>query len=174
MDCLGDVESHQYKCTDGGTIVDINQRTKMLANFMAPETINLKLGAQVMLIKNLDETLVNGSCGTIVEFRSEGQAKDESVSPSGNAGKSGDEKGKSRTAGRKYPVVNFDIPGSKITRQCLITPESFKVELPNGEVQASRTQVSSEVYMRNDELRSFTTTVFSTVAFDLGLGDVHS
>ena len=40
----------------------------MLANFMAPQVLKLRINAQVMLIKNVDETLVNGSVGKVIAF----------------------------------------------------------------------------------------------------------
>ena len=36
-----------YNAYDGGTIADLQQRDKMLANFMAPKRLVLKEGAQV-------------------------------------------------------------------------------------------------------------------------------
>ncbi|KAI1495698.1 hypothetical protein F5X99DRAFT_109039 [Biscogniauxia marginata] len=39
----------------------------LLANMMAPKAIYLKKGAQVMLIKNMDDNLVNGSLGKVFE-----------------------------------------------------------------------------------------------------------
>lgn len=38
---------------------------------MCPKVLHVKKGAQVMLVKNLDETLVNGSLGKIIGFMSE-------------------------------------------------------------------------------------------------------
>lgn len=35
---------------------------------MAPKVLNLKVNAQVMLLKNLTSTLVNGSIGIVQEF----------------------------------------------------------------------------------------------------------
>lgn len=40
----------------------------VLENFMAPKVLNLKVNAQVMLLKNLTSTLVNGSIGIVQEF----------------------------------------------------------------------------------------------------------
>jgi ATP-dependent DNA helicase PIF1 len=56
---------HHYEAVDSG---DPNVREKLLQNMMAPKAIDLKKGAQVMLIKNIDETLVNGSLGRVVGF----------------------------------------------------------------------------------------------------------
>ena len=39
-----------------------------LKDLLVPQVLQLKVGAQVMLIKNIDETLVNGSLGKVVGF----------------------------------------------------------------------------------------------------------
>lgn len=61
------VAGHTYEARDGGELPR-DQRDKILSQFMAPAKIFLKVGAQVMLIKNTDETLVNGSIGKVVAF----------------------------------------------------------------------------------------------------------
>ena len=61
-----DREEFQYIATDSGTVEDAAQRTKILSNCMAPQSVCLKIGAQVMLIKNIDGTLVNGSIGKVI------------------------------------------------------------------------------------------------------------
>lgn len=56
-----------FDSVDGGTLPpDILK--KNLDNFMAPSKLNLKMGCQVMLIKNVDETMVNGSIGSVLAF----------------------------------------------------------------------------------------------------------
>jgi ATP-dependent DNA helicase PIF1 len=153
---------------DGGAIQDPNQRDKLLGNFMAVPQLVLRQDAQVsslcamtvyahgtltpfqvMLIKNLDETLVNGSMGRVLRFcdqatygtdrdveGSEGQVET-LASTSGTATK---KPASAAAPGVRYPVVEFSLPnGGK--RTLLITPDTFKVELPTGEVQASRNQV---------------------------------
>lgn len=57
-----------FEARDGGSLSDKVARDKLLSNCMAPERITLKKGAQVMLIKNIDENLVNGSIGSVVAF----------------------------------------------------------------------------------------------------------
>lgn len=128
-------EEHLFRATDGGSIADLNQRDKMLANFMAPGALLLKIDSQVMLIKNMDETLVNGSMGKVVRFQDPGAYK-----ASDEAQKVDDKKKKTGGTGIVWPVVAFPCPGG-IVREILVQPESWKVELPNGEVQVSRTQV---------------------------------
>lgn len=160
-------KTYPFEARDGGTIVDKAQRDKLLSNCMAAETVVLKKGAQVMLIKNIDESLVNGSIGRVLGFMSEQEfdAYDENDSnsnsniPNLSSGTPADDA--SGTANkvdrakanlnanitgalsgsiRRYPVVRFSISDGT-TRDLLCQPESWKVELPNGEVQASRQQI---------------------------------
>ena len=147
-----------YEARDGGAIIDKAQRDRLLQNCMAPESISLKKGAQVMLIKNVDESLVNGSLGQVVAFMDERQfdtytAQDYASQPDGTspstsdpstAAPSGEPTQKkiidSITTARRWPVVRFMIADGT-SRDLLCQPETWKVELPNGEVQASRNQI---------------------------------
>lgn len=121
---------------------------------MAPKVLELKKGAQVMLIKNLDETLVNGSLGTVIGFSTEaafeikgGDFEHDEVPGEDEV----DPLVKQRLAAfrrdldkserqKKYPLVQFHaVDGS--ARVMLCVTESWKVETPKGEVQASRDQL---------------------------------
>ncbi|OHE96061.1 DNA repair and recombination protein pif1 [Colletotrichum orchidophilum] len=142
---------------DAGDSGDPQIRDKLLQNMMAPKMIELKVGAQVMLIKNMDDTLVNGSLGKVTHFMSEGSFENwdpanmradtvEDVDEDGEAKARRKIKAFSReveeaTRGTtQYPVVEFSaVDGS--TRTILCVPEDWKVELPNGEVQANRSQL---------------------------------
>lgn len=146
-------EVHRYEALDSG---DPNIRDKLLSNMMAPKTLELKKGAQVMLIKNLDDTLVNGSLGTVIGFSTEssfdisgGLVSDEAVHE--DDGVSADVKRRLAAFGReldksaaadkkKWPLVQFHaVDGS--SRIMLCVSEPWKVETPTGEVQASREQL---------------------------------
>lgn len=147
-----------FEARDGGAIIDKAQRDKLLQNCMAPELITLKKGSQVMLIKNVDENLVNGSIGKVIGFMDEQKfdsytaSEDDSAnSPGGTIstqradGLTSEDAAKRKmlqaiTTTRVWPVVRFMLANGT-SRDLLCQPEQWKVELPNGEVQASRQQV---------------------------------
>ena len=147
-----------FIAVDGGMITDSVQRDKLLSNCMAPSKITLKKGAQVMLIKNMDESLVNGSIGRVVNFMNPRlydyyTANEEEFGPAENIGssESSTEQAKSKiksfvnqelagSTSESWPLVRFHLPDGS-SRELLCRPESWKIELPNGEVQASRLQV---------------------------------
>ena len=147
-----------FIAVDGGMISDSVQRDKLLSNCMAPSKITLKKGAQVMLIKNMDDSLVNGSIGRVVNFMSPKlydyyTANEEEFGPAEDIGSSetGTEQAKSKirsfvnqemagSTSESWPLVRFHLPDGS-HRELLCRPELWKIELPNGEVQASRLQV---------------------------------
>ncbi|KAJ5160191.1 ATP-dependent DNA helicase PIF1 [Penicillium canariense] len=147
-----------FNAVDSGTIQDAQHREKLLSNCMAPQTIHLKKGAQVMLIKNMEDTLVNGSIGRVVAFMDEttfDYYRDNEGDFAGGDGNDNDEDAALRarkklkpmahkeggvTVTRKWPMVCFVQPDGT-ERHLLCQPEAWKIELPNGEVQAQRQQV---------------------------------
>jgi ATP-dependent DNA helicase PIF1 len=145
---------------------------------MAADKIILKLNAQVMLIKNVDETLVNGSMGKVIGFVERHLYKEDTAGKwIGQPGEDSDgedsvnedgapkKKRKTSTGAKvnnmeKLPVVSFRIPGGESlvslstklvltrriertggTRDVIVEKDTFKTELPNGEIQASRIQL---------------------------------
>lgn len=133
-----------FQSLDGGTLQDKEQREKQLANFMAPRELKLKISSQVMLIKNMDDTLVNGSIGKVVRFADVEVEGDLILDKNNEMKKTGKEPPK-KPSGKIYPVVEFLQPGG-YTRTVMILPESWKVELPSGEIPVSRTQVTSRLF----------------------------
>ncbi|EEP80101.1 DNA repair and recombination protein pif1 [Uncinocarpus reesii 1704] len=148
-----------FHAVDSGTIQDVQMRDRLLSNCMAPPVIHLKKGAQVMLIKNMDESLVNGSLGKIVAFMDDmtydHYTRHEESYHDADHGHEDDEPSRARkkiksmaydpknlgtTTARLWPLVSFVLPDGT-ERQLLCRPETWKIELPNGEVQAQRAQV---------------------------------
>lgn len=61
-------KTYTYRAIDGGQLQDAELKDKLLQNFLAPKELQLKVGSQVMMIKNIDATLVNGSLGKVIDF----------------------------------------------------------------------------------------------------------
>lgn len=151
-------ETMTFNAVDSGTIQDLEIRQRTLANCMAPSTIQLKKGAQVMLIKNMEDTLVNGSIGRVVAFMDEatyGFYTENEYDFAVDDGNLSDEEKASRArkklksmyykdggvvSSKKWPLVCF-VLADGTERHLLCHPETWKVELPNGEVQAQRQQI---------------------------------
>jgi len=57
-----------YVARDGGTMTQPGLRNKLIEKLMVPRDVQLKEGAQVMLTKNYNECLVNGSVGVVIAF----------------------------------------------------------------------------------------------------------
>ncbi len=153
-------KSYKYVAVDSGTITDLNMRDKLLSNMMAPKQIELKKGAQVMLIKNMDDGLVNGSLGKVVAFMSEKtfeiydnnpdafntdtpiEALDEEAQASRAKIRANfSSKGQPNISSvQEFPLVHFSAADGTY-RYLLVQPEEWKIELPNGEVPAQRSQL---------------------------------
>lgn len=57
-----------YSSEESGRMMGTDVFRKISNSFLAPNQISLKVGAQVMLIKNYSKDLVNGSLGVVVDF----------------------------------------------------------------------------------------------------------
>lgn len=147
-----------FNAQDSGSIQDVQMRDRLLANCMAPPVIHLKKGAQVMLIKNMEDNLVNGSLGKIVAFMDEAtfdyyRNNEDEFTGDNKDGDDDDAAARNRkklralahkeggiSTSRKWPLVCFTQPDGT-ERHLLCLPETWKIELPNGEIQAQRSQV---------------------------------
>lgn len=156
-------EMKSYKAEDsvaGQNDPSAMQKNTYLQNFMAVETLHLKVGAQVMLIKNLDAELVNGTIGRVVGFWLPGSGPDDfddddpseqwETGPSGEqrprAGSAGPDRKMSklvqaiaRGEGELPPIIDWQTPNGVVRKS--MAREEFKVEDAQGRKLASRKQV---------------------------------
>ncbi|XBW38835.1 hypothetical protein QEN19_004427 [Hanseniaspora menglaensis] len=57
-----------FKCEKRGKMFGLPAFNSISDSFLAPDQISLKVGSQVMLIKNYTQDLVNGSLGVVIDF----------------------------------------------------------------------------------------------------------
>lgn len=125
-------ETHTYKCKDSG---DARWRETLARNAQAAAQLQLRVGAQVMLLKNLDADfgLVNGSRGVVTGFASAPLA---AVQAAQEAAEKGPRFAKAEvSSSTAYPRVRF-CNGHEL----VVTPERWNVE-QDGNIKASRDQV---------------------------------
>lgn len=154
---LGDLRTqlHCYPSGDWALKLSRKEMLKLLNETAAPPEIKLRTGAQVMLVRNLDETrhLVNGTIGRVCGFFQaqigdghEGVLRDIKLDGDGRllptvpAVKAGQEGAPApKLTWDKYPYVQFFTPCGPVS--VLVTLDEFKVEDAQGEVIARRVQV---------------------------------
>ena len=149
-----------YDARDSGSAAP-DKRKAVLAGMMVPEHLVLKQGAQVMLVKNVDDQrgLVNGAVGRVLGFfaaprgKSEGVVSNVKLSEDGKSVVFGGEGGKEMTMkmeGEKpksgaaaadaevFPLVEFPTPMGR--ERVLVTRDEFRVEDNEGNLLARRVQ----------------------------------
>ncbi|KAM6498375.1 hypothetical protein JOM56_006323 [Amanita muscaria] len=126
-----DVKSHLYNARDipgsdsNGARVTIVQMERLLDRLVALKQVVLKVGAQVMLVKNLEQgALVNGSLGKIIDFISAAEPPQDRS------------KVMLFERDKLWPVVQFTNGRTK----CIL-PEEFTIDNASGEAEATRVQV---------------------------------
>jgi len=160
---------HVYESRDTGA-ANGERLEAILQNMVAQSTLEIKVGAQVMLIKNVDEDLVNGSIGKVLGFYTaaevcgsggkvtlkrgiglirnallkEDRAKTEEfeVAQRGNEGTDIERNLESdlQGSGERFPLVEFCV--SMRRESILVGRSEFKVE-DNETVAARRIQVGA-------------------------------
>lgn len=123
---------YQFESRDTGPAPP-DKRRRLLDNLAVVKTLALKRDAQVMLVKNVSETLVNGSVGKVVAFCKD-PGSSSSSSSSEKQKKDGDD------SEELFPLVEFSTFKGKETK--LVTSEEFRVEDGEGNLLARRVQVS--------------------------------
>ncbi|CAL1696183.1 unnamed protein product [Somion occarium] len=140
-----------------GQPIPAEKMEKLLTRLIAPQTIILKLGAQVMLIKNVVQgQFVNGSVGQIVDFITPFEAKQRGTRVALTENHRSDRdvgrfRGQNRNSdgppeipipptlfqsARRWPLVQFQ---NGHTMLCI--PDIFEVNNANGHIEAVRRQV---------------------------------
>jgi ATP-dependent DNA helicase PIF1 len=165
MQRLVNAEEVTYGAIDSGKDAS---RDKILANFMAPKELCLRVDAQVMLIKNVDEQLVNGTMGRVIKFTEPAKAAEGGSDIPNGVGVIGTiPKKTSASVYQRWPLVQFSLANGE-KKTMAVGPETWKVELQTGEIQASRIQVHSSCQVPTNYSNPSLDSTHSSV------GDEHS
>ncbi|CAO3596060.1 unnamed protein product [Absidia cylindrospora] len=125
-------EIHDFRAIDTG------KDPKKMESCIAPSLIRLKKNAQVMLLKNMDSTLVNGSLGIVIGFVGEGKFTTlgsirKRVAPNKREVTDLDLQ---EILTNSYPVVRFADD-----REIVIESDRWSMDLPDGTELANRSQI---------------------------------
>lgn len=121
--------AHSFVARDSGS-AEQGKRQRLLENMMAVRTLELKRDAQVMLVKNVSDTLVNGSVGKVLDFCPSPDNKNNNNKKSQGGGGHDDE---------LLPLVEFSTLRGKET--LLVSRDEFRAEDSEGKLLARRVQV---------------------------------
>ncbi|CAE6513097.1 unnamed protein product [Rhizoctonia solani] len=151
-----------YGKDDDGNKIDPERAVKLFGGMIVPKSLPLKVGAQVMCLRNIrPKGLVNGSIGRVIDFMTPGQARTYAetnpqwsiitsikspISPKGGEASAGDTPIPGRATKTlwsyelfeqaEWPLVQF------MDGQCvLMGPTNFTVETRQGTMEVQRLQV---------------------------------
>lgn len=120
--------------SNGEKVTEVKME-RLLERLVIPKSIQLKVGAQVMLVKNLiPGELVNGSVGQVVKFRTAAEAIKEHTEIASLEGPLGI--APNVPSDWAWPVVRF-ISG----REIMCIPQEFAVNNADGGMEARRDQI---------------------------------
>ncbi|KAM0805128.1 hypothetical protein BDR22DRAFT_969349 [Usnea florida] len=133
----------EYKGTDGGNMEPNKRKRTLDQGCMASTSLLLKKGAQVMLVKNIDENLVNRSLGRVVGFMDD---KNYDLAKEGDAVEAQEPaehtvvQDPELNPRQKWPLVRFSFADGT-SRDLLCQQETWKMDLDGGDTKISRKQV---------------------------------
>lgn len=133
--------THKFESRDTGPAPP-EKRRRLLENLAVVGTLVLKRDAQVMLVKNVSETLVNGSVGRVVDFCEDPAASQQQQQQHKQQQKKTDVGGGQKEL---FPLVEFSTFKGKETK--LVKSEEFRVEDGEGNLLARRIQVSQPFFL---------------------------
>lgn len=142
-----------YVATDKSTVLDDKTRNKLFKSIVAPDRLYLKKDCQVMLTKNLSDTLVNGTLGIVLDFYTPAQYHAVST---GRQINSADAVAEEKD---QLPLVRFSIFDAALKKtnqlEILVEKEMWKVDGPkenNKNTHVSRCQVRNDTRRPRHEL----------------------